>query len=120
MGSDASSLPCWDVVHAPHSFLEIWHQDPEGFLPRVGVGWRKRPSFSAKGTKSQEWEVFETVFGIREPSRLAQVCGVDTEVPLERQVGRAQDRRPVEALEVSYGFCLVRAVAGVRKMPGRR
>lgn len=118
-----SLLGCGKWCGAAHSFLEIWHQDPEGFLPRVGMGWRNRPSLSAKGTiytKSQEWEIFKTVFGIREPSRLTQVCGVDTEVQLERQVGRAQDRRPVEAFELRCGFCLIRAVAGVRKMPESR
>lgn len=41
---------------------------------------------------------------------------MDTEVQLERQVGRAQDRRPVEAFELRCGFCLIRAVAGVRKI----
>lgn len=99
--------------------MEIWHQDPEGFLPRVGVGWRNRPSFSAKGTtftKSQQWEILKTVFGIREPSRLTQMCGVDPEVQLERQVGRAQDRRPVEAFEVSYG----QGCGGSRKDAGKQ
>lgn len=74
-----SLLGCGKWCGAAHSFLEIWHQDPEGFLPRVGMGWRNRPSRPAKGTvytQSPEWEIFKTVFGIREPSRLTQVwCG---------------------------------------------
>lgn len=117
-----SLLGCAKWCGAAHSFLEIWHQDPEGFLPRVGMGGETDLAFLRREpcTQSPEWEILRTAFGIREPPRLTQACGVDAEVQLEGQVGRAQDRRPVEAFERRCGFCLIRAVAGVRKMPESR
>lgn len=67
-------------------FLGSWHWGPEG------MGWRSRFGLPVKGTtyaKAPGWERARTVLGIREPSSVTQMSVVDTEVWLERQVGRS-------------------------------
>lgn len=88
VGSDASSPPCWGVVstlgrcssgQVPRDFSQEWAWGGEAVLAFLHV----------KGTtyaKARGWEISRTVFGIREPSRVTEVHGMDMEVWLERHV----------------------------------
>lgn len=88
-GLHAFFHPCWGVImpeevqlRTGHSFLGSWHWGPEGFLPEVGMWWRNWSGLFVTGityAKARGWEISRTVFGVREPSSVTPVCGVDTE-----------------------------------------